>query len=87
MHMCGGFFSVRVNNRCRAASRNPLNASQTVGSVCDRELNSTDSDHSYVIPVRNTGEQGIFFLLAATFVENVCMQNDKHCSQSVPAFS
>lgn len=56
MHEC--VFSVRVHNRCRVASRNPLNASQTVGSVCDRELNSTDSDHSSVIPVRNTGEQG-----------------------------
>lgn len=55
--MCVFFF----NNRCRAASRNPLNASQTVGSVCDRELNSTDSDHSSVIAVRTTGEQGFFF--------------------------
>ncbi|XP_059215557.1 serine/threonine/tyrosine-interacting-like protein 1 [Centropristis striata] len=43
----------RVNNSCRAATREPVNTSQTVNSICDREVNSTDSDHSSIIPIQN----------------------------------
>lgn len=41
----------RVNNSCKAASREPVNTSQTAGSICDRDVNSTGSDHSSIVPI------------------------------------
>ncbi|TKS85786.1 putative rhodanese domain-containing dual specificity protein phosphatase [Collichthys lucidus] len=34
-------------------SREPVNTSQTASSICDREVNSTNSDHSSIIPIGN----------------------------------
>lgn len=53
----------RVNNSCRVASREPVNTSQIVSSICDREVGSTDSDHSSIIPIGNKGNNKSFFLL------------------------
>ncbi|KAA8583636.1 hypothetical protein FQN60_014844, partial [Etheostoma spectabile] len=51
----GGNQGLQVNNSCRAASREPVNTSQTVSSICDREVNCIDSDHSSIIPIQNKG--------------------------------
>lgn len=53
---------VRVNNSCRAASREPVNTFQTVSSISDREVNSTDSDRSSIIPIQNKGKGVVLFL-------------------------
>ncbi|XP_071376520.1 serine/threonine/tyrosine-interacting-like protein 1 [Centroberyx affinis] len=42
----------RVSNSCRGASREPVDTCQTVSSISDREVNSTDSDNSFIIPVQ-----------------------------------
>ncbi|XP_054456601.1 dual specificity protein phosphatase 2-like isoform X2 [Anoplopoma fimbria] len=47
-----GVLLSRVNNRCRGNSREPVNRSETVSSICYREVNSSDSDHS-IIPIQN----------------------------------
>ncbi|KAM8738027.1 serine/threonine/tyrosine-interacting-like protein 1 [Acanthopagrus schlegelii] len=46
-----GIVLTRVNNSCKAASREPVNTSQTTGSICDRDVNSTGSDHSSIVPI------------------------------------
>ncbi|KAL7382926.1 hypothetical protein ABVT39_001665 [Epinephelus coioides] len=43
----------RVNHSCRVAPREPVNTYQTESSICDREVNSTDSGHSSTIPTQN----------------------------------
>ncbi|KAK7901889.1 hypothetical protein WMY93_018658 [Mugilogobius chulae] len=43
----------RMNNNCRVASREAASTIQTVNSTSDREVNSTDSDHSSIIPIQN----------------------------------
>lgn len=68
---------VRVNNSCRAASKEPVNTSQTVSSICDREVNSTDSEHSSIIPTENKGNRGYFHLSQTT------THTQMHCTHSV----
>ncbi|XP_026210098.1 serine/threonine/tyrosine-interacting-like protein 1 [Anabas testudineus] len=45
----------RVNNSCRAASRDPVNTFQTVNNISHKEVNSTVqyTDHSSITPIRN----------------------------------
>ncbi|XP_054655309.1 serine/threonine/tyrosine-interacting-like protein 1 [Dunckerocampus dactyliophorus] len=43
----------RVNNSYTAASGEPVNTVQTVSSISNREVNSTDSEHSSVIPIQS----------------------------------
>lgn len=55
---------VRVNNSCRAASRDPVNTFQTVNNISHKEVNSTVqyTDHSSITPIRNKGKRCIKLL-------------------------
>ncbi|KAM8859129.1 serine/threonine/tyrosine-interacting-like protein 1 isoform 2-T3 [Spinachia spinachia] len=48
-----GVLLSRVNNSCRGSSREPVNTSETVSSICDGEARRTDSDPSSVLPIQN----------------------------------
>ncbi|KAK9541382.1 hypothetical protein VZT92_001428 [Zoarces viviparus] len=48
-----GVLLSRLNNSCRGNSREPVNTSETVSSICDREVTGTDSDHSSITPNEN----------------------------------
>lgn len=71
---------VRVNNSCRAASREPVNTLQTVSSISDREVNSTDSDHSSIIPIQAKGNGCTFTSnsLLSLHTKNRCTHSCTH---------
>ena len=66
---------VRVNNSCKAASREPVNTSQTAGSICDRDVNSTGSDHSSIVPIGSKGKGDIFTFNSLTKKNPACTHN------------
>lgn len=80
-------FCVRINNSYRAPSGNPLAASQTVGSVCDR-----DADQFSVTPAPNTGELLFLFCprcfcLFTIFVKNVRLQKKQKATTTLASFA
>ncbi|KAM3606825.1 uncharacterized protein V6R79_024034 [Siganus canaliculatus] len=78
MHLSNGIEEMgvvmsRVNNSSREASREPVSTSQTARSIYDREVNSTDSDHSSIIPIGNKVFEAEEVLVPA-LPENVCVE-------------
>ncbi|XP_060896963.1 uncharacterized protein LOC132976036 [Labrus mixtus] len=64
----------RVNNSCRAASREPVITSQTVSSVCDKELNRTNSDHSSIKLIQNKACEKEELQLIPSLPESACIE-------------
>lgn len=77
----------RVNNSCKAASREPVNTSQTAGSICDRDVNSTGSDHSSIVPIGSKGKGGIFTFNSLTKKMHAHITTHKQTHRNTLCFS
>uniref|UniRef100_A0A3Q3FZN6 protein-tyrosine-phosphatase n=1 Tax=Labrus bergylta TaxID=56723 RepID=A0A3Q3FZN6_9LABR len=73
----------RVNNSCRVASREPVNTSQTVSSVCDKELNRTNSDHSSIKLIQNKACEKEELQLIPSLPESACIERGYITPQQV----